>query len=411
MGSGAPGASAAQDDEIQPVGLFSGPGGTLRNNTRKGRPAPAITTSDVVSEDAFKQKVESPRRRDGDDNAARTTPRQATAGGGGGFDDDAWNVKPARAEPTQQPVAAPQAPARPSTVDDMLSLSLQSPPLQPTPAPAPIPPPQQAPAVQQAAPTGPQQPQGADQAIFDKIAALAPQPTAAPRQRPQPPTMLQQAVSGGLGVPMQPPPRAASAPGFQNPHGSGFGTMPLQAQLTGYPGGFQQNMMTGYPGQQQPQFSGFPQQQQGNGFLPQPTGVQAMQQNYPALQPQPTGIPFQPQSSFGLQAMQTGFQPQQQQQAFQQPQPTGFSPFADPTNRQQQGYAVPPMSAMPTNNSYTMPPPQQQPGFPQPQMGYSQQTGFPPQQQQQPAFAYSQQRRLRPPAHAPTTADGRRVRA
>ncbi|KAJ8125649.1 hypothetical protein O1611_g7988 [Lasiodiplodia mahajangana] len=29
-------------------GLFSGPGGTLRNNTRKGRPAPAVQTSDVV---------------------------------------------------------------------------------------------------------------------------------------------------------------------------------------------------------------------------------------------------------------------------------------------------------------------------------------------------------------------------
>ena len=44
-------------------GLFSGPGGALKNNTRKGRPAPAVQTNDVVSEDAFKSKSESPGAR------------------------------------------------------------------------------------------------------------------------------------------------------------------------------------------------------------------------------------------------------------------------------------------------------------------------------------------------------------
>ena len=33
-------------------GLFSGPGGTLKNNTRKGRPAPAVQTNDIVDADA-----------------------------------------------------------------------------------------------------------------------------------------------------------------------------------------------------------------------------------------------------------------------------------------------------------------------------------------------------------------------
>jgi hypothetical protein len=37
-------------------GLFSGPGGALRNNTRKGRPAPPVQTSDVVDAKAFEQK-------------------------------------------------------------------------------------------------------------------------------------------------------------------------------------------------------------------------------------------------------------------------------------------------------------------------------------------------------------------
>jgi len=37
-------------------GLFSGPGGTLRNNTRKGRPAPAVQTNDVVDPKQFSQE-------------------------------------------------------------------------------------------------------------------------------------------------------------------------------------------------------------------------------------------------------------------------------------------------------------------------------------------------------------------
>ncbi|KAI5294982.1 cytoskeletal protein binding protein, partial [Ascosphaera acerosa] len=37
-------------------GLFSGPGGTLHNNTRKGRPSPAVQTSDVVDPKVFEPK-------------------------------------------------------------------------------------------------------------------------------------------------------------------------------------------------------------------------------------------------------------------------------------------------------------------------------------------------------------------
>ena len=361
-------------------GLFSGPGGALRNNTKKGRPAPAVQTNDVVSEDAFKQKNESssPASKEPPSDA-KATPltsapaRQPTSG----FDDDAWDVKPARTAtppvqkaPTPEP-PKPAEPPKPRVNDDIASLSLSSPPLQPTPtaAPAPVqsPPPQ---TTVSPPPAEPQPPPGANADIFNKIASLAPA-----RQRPQPPPQAQQ-TGGPLGMP--PPARASSAPGFQ-PQQSGFGPPPLQPQLTGY----NQPQQTGFGGQQQyPQQTGFQQQggfqggfQQPNGFpqQPQQTGIQAMQQNYPALQPQPTGMAFQPQSQFGQAAQQHhyGPQPGQAPQQYQQQLINGAqaanSPFADPT-------------AMGFN-------PQQAPqptgfGGPQPQ-----QTGF---GQQQPQFNISQ---------------------
>ena len=320
-----------QDDSIQPVnggGLFSGPGGALRNNTRKGRPAPAVTTGDVVDGAAFRQGMESPK---GEVPEAKATlpVRQATSGG---FDDDAWDVKPAKTQPAApvveapKPVEAPQA--APKLNDDLSLLAL---PLQPTPTgstpapPAPAASAPQAPTVvspQQTA--APQSQQGADQALFEKIAALAPS-----RQRPQP--AAQHVPATGLA----PPPRAASAPGFP-PQQQFAGAQPLQAQLTGYQPQMQTGMQypqpTGFQ-QQSPQPAGFT-QQQPNG------GIPAMQQQYPALQPQPTGLAFQPQSQFGQQqAMQqypaqTGFMQQQQtqpgyQQAIVNGAATG-SPFADP---------------------------------------------------------------------------------
>ncbi|KAK3668536.1 cytoskeletal protein binding protein [Elasticomyces elasticus] len=413
-----------QDDSIMPVngsagGLFSGKDGVLRNNTaRKGRPAPPVLANDIVDESAFRAKVEeSPARRED----ARATPlagapaRQAT---GGGFEDDAWDVKPAR---TQAMAAvqgqgfsaeAPKAVEAPRVVQQLPKLNddlaLLAMPLQPavtgTVAPAAPPPVQvQAPVQQQqqqqqAPPAAaPQQQQGADQALFDKIAALAPA-----RQRPQPPAITQLQQSGGTGL--APPPRAASAPGFnpqQGVYGGQFGPLALQPQLTGYQPQTQQGMygqQTGFNPQQQQQMG------MGGGFQPQMTGVQqSMQQSFPALQPQPTGMAFAPQSQFGQLAagQQYGVpqqQPQQQQQmgmqqgfhqqGFQQqlPQQTGFgqamvngsstgSPFADPPRM--------PFQALPSGLQNQFAPQPQQTGFQQ----QPQQTGF---QQQQPNFNISQ---------------------
>ncbi|EMC93389.1 hypothetical protein BAUCODRAFT_150723 [Baudoinia panamericana UAMH 10762] len=409
------------DDEIRPVngaatggsgGLFSGPGGALRNNTRKGRPAPAVQTNDTIDEAAFKQG-EAPARREAPADA-RATPltsapeRQAA----GGFDDDAWDVKPARTAPAPvQETPKPAEPPRPQAQTPKLNddLSLLAMPLQPTaaPAPAPQPAPAQAEVSVQPQQTAQQQPPLADQALFDKIAALAP-----PRQRPQPPATMQQPTPTGLA----PPPRAASAPGF-NPQQQ-FGPPPLQPQLTGYP----QQQQLSY---QQTGFQPQPLYQQPTGFAqqrPQTNGIQAMQQNFPALQPQPTGMAFQPQSQFGqaqamqqypqqtgyMQAQQPGFAQPSYQQALVNGQQTG-SPFADPPRQpfqpvpsglsnsfvpQQTGFQPQQTGYLPQQTGFQ----QQQPGFQPQQTGFPpQQTGFPQQpmafpqqQQQQPSFNLSQ---------------------
>ena len=365
-------------------GLFSGPGGALKNNTRKGRPAPAVQTNDVVSEDAFKPKDEAETRSPtAGEGAQKTILASAPAREPkGGFDDDAWAPKPSRTlTPDAAPRSAPPADeskkveelaAKPKVNDDIASLSLTSPPLQPTVAPTSstgpsggVSPAQSPPPSQQS-----QQPLVANKEIFDKIANLAPA-----RQRPQPPPQ-QQAPGGALGVP--PPPRASSAPGF-SPQNTAFGNMaPLQPHLTGYQPqqqqqygqqpGFQpqQTAMQYAPAGFQP--NGYPQQPQ----MPQPTGIAAVQANYPALQPQPTGMNFQPQSNFGQQsqAQHYGPPPGMQQPNYTQALINGAqssaSPFADPPRQPYQ-----PGIGSGLANSFT-----------------AQQTGFQP--QQQPNFNISQ---------------------
>ncbi|KAI7225417.1 hypothetical protein KC352_g15834 [Hortaea werneckii] len=406
-GSGAASPSATGGEG----GLFSGPGGALRNNTRKGRPAPAVQTNDVVDENAFKSKSPPPPA-DGKATPLTAAPTGREAKGtADGFEDDAWDVKPARsATPAAAPAAEAAKPAteqpKPPPAAQNDDLSLLAMPLQPQPTapqqPATSPAPVQSPPAQQQQQPQPTQQQGADQALFDKIAALKPQPTAAPpRQRPAPPPALQQQQTG----PLAPPPRAASAPGFQNPQQSGgFAPPPLQPQLTGYMPQPQQGMQTGayggYAGM--PPQQGYPQQPQ-QGFPPQ-----QQQQGYPAMQPQPTGMAFQPQSSFGQAAqgyhygggftggmpgqggmgMGMGMQPPQpnyQQQLVNGAQ-TG-SPFADPSLGGLPGRSFTPVGGMgqPTGMSMGMgmngtatgggfqppppPPQQQQPQLPPQQTG------------------------------------------
>ena len=360
-------------------GLFSGPGGTLKNNTRKGRPAPAVQTNDTVDPKAFQQ------RNDGNKSSAEkvSTPLASAPTPArkdnilDGFDDDAWDVKPSKqangpspatnnaASPPQQ--TAP-APPRPQLTAGQAELSLLSTPLQPIiahstgAAPSAQNQQQQQPPLgynpqqsQQSQPQPPQpvqpQPTGAtpgffaglnqqnfagqpqqspQQQQFPQPQYISPQQTGfgqqqqqfnQPRQRPQPPQFVQ---SSGI---IPPPPRPQSAP--QNPQQNNFGPpAPLAPQLTGAP---PQNFGQSQIQPQQPTLNDLSRLTlQNQQFNQQQHQFQQQQQ----LQPQPTGFPQQGQNfgqfgNFGLQ------QPQpfgQQQQLG--PQPTGFQ--SQPTSFQPQ---------------------------------------------------------------------------
>lgn len=343
-------------------GLFSGPGGALRNNTRKGRPAPPVETNDVVDPKAFEPKSDDTVKKPADGTptplASAPTPDKTA----NGFDDNAWDVKPSKSASTPAPAASPppaQAPAAkpPQLTGSMNDLSLLDMPAlkpdeiaQPTP-PAPAPQPTQAPVQQPPAPAQQPQPTGATPTLFEQVAAIKaltqPQNMAPPRMRPQAP---QQQNTGGLIAP--PPQRSSSAP--MNPQQSAFGPPPpLQPQLTGYnPNMMGQNSGQGMPPMQQ-QMAGFPQQNGGfgfqqNGMMPQPTGYNSM--SPPQQQPMQTGFAqYQQQQPTGFQQpMQTGFQ---QQPHFTQ----GFgngSPFADPPRAPFQ-----PLQAQPTGYNSFQPSP------------------------------------------------------
>ncbi|KIW41937.1 uncharacterized protein PV06_05534 [Exophiala oligosperma] len=378
--------------EAGPGGIFSGPGGALHNNTRRGRPEANRQTSDVVDADAFAKK-EAEKMSDAKATPLTEAPPRKPDGG---FDDDAWTVKQPKQTPTSAASAAPPAPKPPTGA--MQDLSLLDAPLVPTPAqpsapavsqPAPAPPPAppqppiiQSPPVQQPQQTGatPQFFSGLQQqqtGIQPQPSGLQPQQFNPPRQRP---TAPQQSFTGAGLLP--PPPRPTSAP--QNPQHNQFGLQPLQPQLTGIPStsafqappGQSLNDLTQQRLQQQYQQMQLQSQPTGFGQFglgPQPTGFQQgpqfgqFQQPYingnaagspfadprPAFQSQPTGMPFQQNSAAGgvnsmlpqaLQPQRTGYgSPIQQQQPNGfgqgiQPQPTGFPQQAQAIQTQPTGF-------------------------------------------------------------------------
>jgi hypothetical protein len=337
-------------------GLFTGPGGVLRDNSRKGRPAPPVETKNDVDPNFFNKKT---------GNGQKTASAADRDAGANGFDDDAWAPRESKtaSAPTQSTqVTAPEpAPApKPALTPGQNDLSILDKPLVPTPAPQPAPQQQQ----QAAPPQQPQQPQeppkpiGATPSLFEQLAkgpvgqqtqqaqqqGFLPQQTGyqqqqplnVARQRPQAPQQTQQ----GNSLIAPPPQRAASVPqNFQNQQ-SGFAPPPLQPQLTGFQGQPNMQSQIAPAGQSMQELQQQRlQQQQQTGFLqPQQTGYQ---QNMGFNQFQPNGLMPQ-QTGYG------GQFPQNQQQnmigytaPYQQAQPTAFgqallnghtngSPFADP---------------------------------------------------------------------------------
>jgi actin cytoskeleton-regulatory complex protein SLA1 len=372
-------------------GLFSGPGGGLHNNTRRGRPDAGRATSDTVDADAFTPKDEKSVPAEAKATPlAQAPPREPVQSG---FDDDAWTVK-APAQPTRpraSSAASTQAPVpvpkQPTGASRDLSALLDGPlpaPLQPERPPMPMsmptapvisqPPPQQQAApppppqqqIQQQPPQVQQQSQqtGANPAFFSQI----PQQPQQGFQQQQQQQQLQPHQAGyqqQLNIPNQrpaapqqqfatgllPPPRPTSAP--QHPQQNQFGLQPLQAQLTGIP---RNSALQAPPGQSLNDLS-----------------QQRLQQQFQQLQVQPqvTGFPGQ----FGLAPQQTGFQPQFNQFQ-QQPYINGNaqgSPFADPPRPQFQ--------PQPSNLQFQSPPPGGINSILPPAL-QPQRTGFSPPQQQ-----------------------------
>ncbi|KAI0109621.1 hypothetical protein GGR51DRAFT_569904 [Nemania sp. FL0031] len=368
-------------------GLFSGPGGTLRNNTRKGRPAPAVQTSDVVDAKALAQP------KDGETGQSTSPPPEeprskAPNKANSGFDDDAWDVKPtkqpepqSKPAPNPEPKTAPVQP-QPAPTPAMQDLSLLTAPLEPAkvepPAPAPIvnTQPQQAQASNPPQPTQiTAQPPGATLSFFSSIPATptGPAAPAAPlnlglrnRQRPTPPQVM-----SGQGALVPPPPaRPLSAPqsAQPSPHmtgiappGHSLNELNQQRLQQPYMGNFQQPAGQGFmqlnPAVNMPQQTGFVSQQ----FMPpQMTGAPQMQgpfadpraQQFSPVSTQPTGYPsnFQPPQQFpqqtgintylppALEPQRTGMPPQAQVQ----PQQTGFGSFGTGFNPSMNGPPQPP---------------------------------------------------------------------
>lgn len=317
-------------------GIFSGPGGSLRNNTRKGRPTPTTPAGDVVDPKAFELKDESNGKEKPERSATPPAPAAPEKPVARGFDDDAWEVKnpkptaSAPAASTSPPTSSPaaQAPIQKQVTGAIADLTGLQPPLEPQKtavAPPTIPglQPQQTAVQPQAT--------GATPNFFNQIASVAQHQALSPhqtgfqaqaRQRPQAPQTMNQ---NSLLPP--PPPRPLSAPQNFSQQQSAFGPPPLQPQLTGVP---QAGPPVAAPGQSlseltqqqrlqmQPQATGFGQNQFQNGIMPQPTGI---------MMPQPTG--FTPQSQFGMQQVGNG-------QPGMAPQATGFG-FAQPQQPMQTG--------------------------------------------------------------------------
>ena len=316
-------------------GLFSGPGGTLRNNTRKGRPAPPMQTKDVVDSKVFEQaggadlrKVPaSPSEPALSPTSSAPPPARRDVGGDGrgGFDDDAWRVKPTKeqrsaslagpgatgqpsttqaspAQQQQQQQQQPQQPQQPGLTGSMKELSLLSAPLQPAVA-------------QSASSSSISPPPAPAQSIQPTNVAASPQPSQSTTSAP--------AQHGG-GLPGQMP------PGQPNPPFPSFAPMPQQNLGLQPTAVAQQQTSSGIPPRLRPQPPPQPAQSTGAFAIPPPPRpLSAPQKNL-----QPGGFaapPLQPQLT-GIQTVGGGFQPR----PFGGVPPANLNNFAQPGLQQQQ---------------------------------------------------------------------------
>ncbi|KAG6014093.1 hypothetical protein E4U43_006933 [Claviceps pusilla] len=134
-----------QDSDAHSGGLFSGPGGALRNNTRKGRPTPAVQTSDVIDASALTTPETASSNIRNPATTSNSTRSLMAKDSKTGFDDDAWDVKsnlvtnqqkaPSNSAVTPlevQPVLSPQVKTATDLTGSLKELSLLTEPLEPS---------------------------------------------------------------------------------------------------------------------------------------------------------------------------------------------------------------------------------------------------------------------------------------
>lgn len=268
-----------------PPGLFSGPDGSLKNNTRRGRPTPSTKTSSGVDPASLAAASESlARTATPPVRAATMSPEVSSAPKrssstqpvASGFDDDAWTPRPSSTKPS---TPAPGASSTPAPV------AAAAPPA-PTPPPAPP-----APAVP-AEPVKPATPIDPNQALLDRLAAMRPPSGASispagarPGMSPSNSSFLGHARPGSAG-PSAFNPNAPRGPLAPVPGNQGL-LQPLIPTNTGI-------------GQFVPTKSQAGLQPQATGWAG--AGAGGMQ----AMQPQATGWGA-PGSAYGIQSQQTGF--------------------------------------------------------------------------------------------------------
>ncbi|KAM0271606.1 hypothetical protein ACHAQH_009054 [Verticillium albo-atrum] len=314
--------SAGSDEDGGEGGLFSGPGGALRNNTRKGRPAPAVQTSDVVDAQAFSTQKEAKTPENQHTQPRDGTGNQTT----GGFDDDAWDIRPGKApEEVKKSLTEPAKP--PALTGSMQELSLLTTPLEPS-RPLSSQASGSSPATQPSAVSP--QPTGATPSYFAAPSlpnSQLAQQQAAQRLRPTPP---QPSPTQGSLVP-PPPARPLSAP--QSAQNSGFAPPALAPQMTGL--NYQTRVAP--PGQSldevnqarlQQQFLQQQQQQiQQMQHFPTSTYTGQQQPPFPAVGAQPGGQFMPPMMAGTMLPQATGlFGDMNRQSQFtpMQPQPIGY---------------------------------------------------------------------------------------
>lgn len=244
---------SVQENDSQQGGLFSGPGGALRNNTRKGRPAPTVHTSDVVDAAAFSKGDAMASGTDKESSASLSRDSPAASRKQEGFDDNAWDVKPISKKTTTQQATSPkrsntvspvesasssQPKVIPAMTGSMKDLSLLTEPLQPSKPGASATSALDSPIASHGTPQS-QPPPGATPSFFTAIpssdqsttlnSTSTSSPKSMPRQRPAPPP-----TSHAHGSLVPPPPAAPKAlPAPQLTQSSFLMSPNLNTQMTG----------------------------------------------------------------------------------------------------------------------------------------------------------------------------------